>query len=1077
MRSQQALLTLFLSTAALLAQSPLAEMRGTITDTAGAPVAADMVIIDAVTGTTARTVSADDHGHYYAPGLRPGIYRITIDKERFQSFSANEIILVAGETRNLEVKLTPGSLSDTPPEPLKLFAGPPEGATVTNIVVPRGAEEDLPVLTLKPSPFPRLVTTPSVQGNGAGLVISGISNRNQQTWALDGIPQDAQDQVGNPTFFETVTVAVSNPGVESYRPVHFDTVSRHGAQGLHGLISYQRGSAALDSRSYFDTTKQTYKSHQLEGQIGGTLLPNRTWFYGAWLTQKNPYHTVLFADVPTTQMRNLDFSQFLDPSIAPGGKVVIIRDPRTGVPFPNNKIPVARFAPVAQKFMDNYYPVANVGDANTFTRNYTWTHPFGTDVYRANWPFARIDQRLNARNNLYFRFMQVDDTTIKPGSIAARLSGTQTRRLRNLLLADTHAFTGGVVNEFQLARSSVRFKQGEEENDVSPLTGDNVLTTTNLQGTNNGAFKVAGFPAMSVAGLTGLSAPFGGGSDNQTVRDDRFWNAEDTLGWSFGRHALKFGVQYSTFRWLQGELPQINYGAFNFSGGFTGIGFADFVLGYPTTSARQLSKLNRIINQQQAGLFLSDSFRVSSRLTFDIGVRWDYYKAPEYSDGYMNSWDPSTGRVIIAPGTLTAVSNLYPANIKVVSGEVVPKSKLTNFRPRLGAAYRITEHLVARGAYGEYTQHTGYGVNGPLSPNDPFHLTETYTNSVTGGVVALTFPKPFPTTPAASQLPGQSITGLPQKIDEGVIRQFNFTVERQSPNGSFRASYIGSRGLGMNYSLDINKARAGTAAFDNSKKPFPQFASAFVTREDGKWKYDSAVLEGRRNVGPVALHASFTLANNVSNYANTIDPYNVTNKWTRDGADRRAYFVATGLWDLPLGKGKRFLGQAGKWTQRIASNWSVQAIATAASGQYYTPYFNGPDPANATPGFITTIPDCVGDPNSGARTIDRWFNPSAFAIPLPGAGRYGTCGMNSLEGYPIRIGHVSLVKTVPLGEYVRATFTAQITNVTNTAQFITPNNNLSTNNPGQFTPASLADNTWAERLGARQVFLKIRFEW
>jgi hypothetical protein len=220
----------------------------------------------------------------------------------------------------------------------------------------------------------------------------------------------------------------------------------------------------------------------------------------------------------------------------------------------------------------------------------------------------------------------------------------------------------------------------------------------------------------------------------------------------------------------------------------------------------------------------------------------------------------------------------------------------------------------------------------------------------------------------------------------------------------------------------------------------------------------------------ITAGAATTWGNNRANYFNTFDPYNVTNQWTRDPADRRKYFVASALWAMPFGKGKRFV-------DRRTGNWTVQAIATLASGQYYSPLFTGPDPANATQGFVTQLPDCIGDPDAGARTISRWFNPAAFSIPGPAAGRYGTCGMNVLEGYPIHVAHVSFAKRVPMGERASIVFTAQASNVTNTAHFTIPNHNLSNPNPGVFTAASLPGNEWAERMGPRRVFLKVRVEW
>jgi hypothetical protein len=321
------------------------------------------------------------------------------------------------------------------------------------------------------------------------------------------------------------------------------------------------------------------------------------------------------------------------------------------------------------------------------------------------------------------------------------------------------------------------------------------------------------------------------------------------------------------------------------------------------------------------------------------------------------------------------------------------------------------------------------------------------------------------------------VTALPTKTVEGVIRQYNATLEGATHGLGLRVSYIGSRGKGMNYTLDINKPRASATPFATSRKPYPQFASAYVTRADGQWRYDSVVVQARRRAGPVTFDTSFTWGNNTSNYANTTDPYNVTNQWTRDAGDRRRYFVASAAWPIPAGKGRRLLSQAGPLMNRVFSNWSLQATSTIASGQYYSPWFTGPDPANATQGYVTQLADCAGNPKSGAGTLTEWFNPSAFAVPPANAGRYGTCGMNILEGYPIHVGHLSLAKRIPLGGQVRAVFTAQISNVANTPHFTIPNNNISNPNPGVFGASSVAVSSSPERLGSRQIDLKLRLEW
>lgn len=1070
---------LFLIPSALLfAQAETATLRGTVTDSSGTPLeGVQLVIFETGKELSVRQISTGGGGTYDAPFLRPGSYIVKIDANHFQTFEADGILLIPGQVRRFDASLKPEARDESvqikePPT----FMQSQNGA-VAGIVDFKRSWQESPFVDLHPSVFPMLTLAPATQGSPTGLVVSGVSSRNQQTWALDGVAQDTTTQTANPAFVDTAEVAIANPGVDSAKPVHVDMISKHGSDGLHGQVYYKRGSSAFNAKSYFDTQKASYKLSEVQGEIGGALIPRWTYFYAGAMYQKVPYSETLYADVPTPQMRTLDFSQFLNPLTAPNGKVVVIRDPRNGAPFPNNIIPSNRLNAVASSYLTQYYPAYNNGTVNTFTQNYSWNHPYGPDSYIGNWPFGRIDQRITANTQVYFRWMQNQTASIASGSVGEQLNSTQTQRYRGWIVSGVSALSSGLVNQMSVGSTAVVVKQGEAEAKFTPLQGNSVVSGLGIQGVNPNAFSVMGFPSVSISGVTGLSMTYDGGHNNNVAANDGIKTFQDSITWSHGRHSVKFGGQYQSYQWLQGDVPQNVFGAFTFTGAFTGLGFADFVLGLPSTSTRQAGRVDRTLHQTQSGLFLNDSYRVTSRLTVDYGVRWDYYTTPVYDDGYMSNWNPATGQVIVAPGTLTAVSSFFPKAATVVLGNPVPKAKTTNFRPRVAAAYRLTGNLVLRGGYGEFTENEGYGVAGRLSTNNPYSLTETYTNSITAGVAALTFPKPFPASPSSSLLPGQNITALPTKTDEGVIRQFNTTLETVVHGLGLKLAYVGARGVDMNYTLDVNKPAASAIPFTNARKPFPIWASAYETRTDGQWHYDSAVASAQRTLGLVTFTSSFTWANNISNYADTTDPYNVTDKWTRDASDRRNYFTASAVAPVPLGKGQRFASTTTPLVNRLISDWKIATIVTLASGQYYSPLFTGPDPANASLGFVTQLPDCVGNPSTGAGTLSQWFNPAAFAIPSASAGRYGTCGMNTLEGYPIHIAHVSLSKTYSFTDTVKAVFTAQISNISNTPHFTIPNNNISTPNPGMFSSASLAPNSTPERLGNRQIDLKLRLIW
>jgi hypothetical protein len=155
----------------------------------------------------------------------------------------------------------------------------------------------------------------------------------------------------------------------------------------------------------------------------------------------------------------------------------------------------------------------------------------------------------------------------------------------------------------------------------------------------------------------------------------------------------------------------------------------------------------------------------------------------------------------------------------------------------------------------------------------------------------------------------------------------------------------------------------------------------------------------------------------------------------------------------------------------VLGGWAMMAVVEVASGQHYNPSFSGSDPSNTN--TSGGMPDCVGNPWSGTQTLNSWYSLAAFAVPQP--GHFGNCGWNVLKGYPIHVGHMSVAKTFPITEWLKATFTAQISNVTNTQHFNNPNANISAANFGMFT--SVIANYNPEKQGYRQIDFKLRLNW
>ena len=196
---------------------------------------------------------------------------------------------------------------------------------------------------------------------------------------------------------------------------------------------------------------------------------------------------------------------------------------------------------------------------------------------------------------------------------------------------------------------------------------------------NPKGYSAQGFPRMDIAGYPTLYTTPGG-----IGLDDHDWGYADTLTWSRGRHMLKFGGEYKPQSRFQGNIPEGTYGSFVFNGTLTGYGYSDFLLGLPFQSTRLDPLTNRTTRDSELGIFVTDSFKATSRLTLDLGLRWDRFGSPRYEDGLMYNWDPATGAVIIPAEAQSAVRPLYPKNITVEHRRRVHESEADQLRP----AYR-----------------------------------------------------------------------------------------------------------------------------------------------------------------------------------------------------------------------------------------------------------------------------------------------------------------------------------------------------------------------------------------------------
>lgn len=1042
--------------AGVSAQSPLSTIRGVVTDTSNAVVpGVGVVVTEAGAKVPARSVVSDDRGEFVIRDLKPGTYRLTAELAGFKSFVVDGIVLDSGQVRRIDVALVVGAAT----EHVTVEGGSAVITTDSGAVsgsVTSLQYKDAPIVDAIPYPGWQglLSTLPGVVGQGWNVSIAGQSG-NGITLQDDGVQNDRSGtQSVNMNTYDEVRVVTVNNTADQARAASLNATTKRGSNIFRGMASYKHTTSALGAANFFAPEKAPYKFHDAYAEVGGPIIGDRTFFYVGWTHLEVPASSFQRASVPSSRMRQGDFSQFTRQLV----------DPLTGSPFPNNRIPPNRISLISQKVQDLYIPEPNLGGADALTNNHGYRFPYPDDYYRADYPTFRVDHNLAEKNSMFFRYMYYYSPYVLPNALPG-FARTRTRYHDKGVFSDTHIFSPRVLNTLRFGFSGNVVKDGLTVDGFTPPLGNEAVAAIGLQGVNPRGLEAAGFPRMDISGLTTLQTTPGG------VPDDAYdWSLDNAMTWATGRHVWKFGFQYYDFNSFRSVVEEGTYGSFQFDGTYTGIGYADFLLGIPFRSIRRDPLQDRWLRAGELGLFVMDTFRPTPNLTLDYGLRWDSFSSPSYDDGLQFNWDRDTGNVIIPQEALSSVSPLYPKTIAIQAGEVIPEAKRSNFRPRLNMAYSLRDDLVLRGGYGLYTERLSpfARVNG----GGPFDIQETYFNRIENGQPLFTFPNPFPGSLAEARVPSQSVSGYPTQVNNGVIHQFNLSTEKQIANVGLRLSYVGSRSRGLNYTLNINKPEPSRIPFTADRRPYPQFVGTSFVREDGRSNYDSLQVEAVRRTGVVTFNANYTWASSLHNFLNTENPYDVTSRWGRDGANPRHRAVVTTMIELPWGRGQRFLSDAPAVVDQILGGWKLQTISYLASGKYFSPSFSGADPSgtNTSGGLPDRI--CDGNFPPGQRTVEQWFDPSCFAVPQ--AGRFGNSGVNVLQGRGLNVHHLALVKRFRVNQGLTLTYNVGVSNLFNRPHFSFPRNNISTSNPGRITSTP----GWsAENESERRVSMLLRIEW
>ncbi|MGH9658319.1 MAG: TonB-dependent receptor domain-containing protein [Bryobacteraceae bacterium] len=1073
------------------AQSTFAAITGAASDATGAAVPAVVVEAREVNTGYVYRATTNESGLYTIANIREGTFLLKATKTGFNDFTAENIVLTALDNRRIDIRLTVGAVGTT----IEVSGG----ATLIETESSRIADvKDRVVLRTLPLTLRRawdyFTLSPQINKTTGGFQVSFAGSRQQQGSAnIDGttIQRSGGGFASGPLLdrtesFSELRMDISGTSAEYGSIGQVTLISRGGTNDFHGTYSDYYSSTALRTRNPFALMRSSGVSHRMTFAAGGpVVLPkiyngrNRTFVFGTVEAGfGSPGRPNIISSVPPAPWRSGDFS-----SLLPG---TVVRDPFNGnAPFAGNRIPTTRFNPVSRIMQDEFLALPNFGDPNNFVIQNYREQRLGTVSHQPT-TTLRVDHRFGERAFVYGRFTRVDwnlDGFEALPTIKERYR--RWRALRASTVAYTHSIRPNLLNEFRWGTSF------DDLPNYSRTSGKQLSERLGLQGLAPNLPEQGGIFEIGFTGL-GLS-PIGvlnGGTCNPCGRD-LIHQFSDHVSWFRGSHNFKMG--YQVIRGAANELRQGAglYGNANFSNRFTGHPYGDFLLGIPTTLSRNFPAVEPKRRNLRHGLFLQDDWRISSRLTINLGLRYDYYPGYTDANGRQALFDIARGAIVVPDGSLEKVSPLMPRGyVDVIEASKAGYASKTltfgdknNISPRVGFAWRPTagNQTVIRGGFGIYYDVAAVGT--AAGSTVPFVIGEpAFTNPTTSPLV---LPVVFPTIgsggPATVALPAAFRPDLRVPLS----MQYTLTLERQQWDTGFRLSYVGSNTRQGVYRYDINSPLVDARSYIEKPRRFPRYPGINYADNGAGHQYHGVSFEvERRLLRGFSYQAYYTLAKDIQDLENNEAPeyaYDRRRERSTWGALPRHRFQLNSILDLPIGKGKALLSGIGRIPNLILGGWQISGIYIYEKGGAITPLWSGPDPtgtrftASATRPNVTIRPDRIADGRLENPTVPRWFDVRAFAAPQ--LGRFGSSGKYVLYGSPVNVLHGTVAKNVVVKERLRVRLELLGNNVLNHPNYMDPVTNITTVGSAGGITALMDRNAKFDSAVNRELQIQLRVEW
>ena len=1111
------ILLLVFGQSALHAQYDTGSLVGVIHDSTGAVLpGATVTVLNKATGAVFTTTSGSE-GEYEAPSLRTGIYKITAEHSGFSTAVADSITVSVGARQRIDLTLKVGQAAATTVEvsgvALQLQTDSSErGQTVSGYQTAA-----LPLVSRNFSDLLALVTgsrqapTQALTSSASSLLREGSYNVNGQrsmfnNYLLDGMDNNAYGESNQ--GFDNQIIAIAPDSVAQFDVVTnnenaeygrgsgatINVASASGTNNIHALLYEFIRNTDLNAAGFFKPLlvggsgisvpfeKPTFNRNQFGMNFGGPIIKDKLFYFLDYEGFRQTLRPLYVLTLPTQNELN-------------GILVVPVKNPITGVTYPaGTAIPSGAINPLSAQILTYYksfssqLPISGVATTGVASDDYAQEVPFTDNSDKGD---LRLDYQQSPNTSWFVRVSDRKETGVNYPTIPLPLDGSTNGTIRILdqqvALGYTHLFGANKVLDARLGLSKT--KAGKYTLSI----GQNDFTIPGLGDVPS--FIAGGLPSI---GISGGFTSFGRQSTNPQWQNPSLLDPKVNYTWVKGNHSLKFGYEYEHI-WMAVNDNNPLYGSWTYSGGYSATGstvaddyWADFLFGL--TSSYQLANYFVVhLRQTMDSAYAQDDWKVTPKLTLNLGLRWEYGSPYSEWKNYISNFDPVNQVVdTIAPGAV-AGNGIQPVTPGGVYGKTLMDPQLKDFSPRIGFAFAASAKTVIRGGFGTgYAHYTRAGSGDILGINAPQAQFAAVTQIKPTSSDQCGTPLPAQiiavgsTTPSCYATANQgfpsglvttfnpatdNITWVPKNTPDSYVENYFLDVQRElAKNTLIDVAYVGNHGVHLQGFLNANQRIVSTLGTSNVQRLYANWPSDITEALNEFWSNYNAlqVRYEQRFVAGLTLLNSFTWEHSLDNASaslegNTPSPQNgldLAADYSQSDYNLPVANVTSLVYELPFGHGRRFASSANGALDSIVGGWQLSGIVTAQAG---TP-FNLTYTPNATqqvsqqisatyrganeyrPDYVPGAKITQGKSNRAANTgYVNYINFSAFVLPpiKDAAGNYlspfGSASRNPGRNPPFNETDLALNKTFTLPiESMKIEFRSEFYNLFNHTNLYLP---------------------------------------